>query len=166
MSISIYKIDSSKLIPIGKDGHQKGQEQAKTYFDEVPKGDFTVAITGEELINKLGSMADLDLRGNNRILVSVDNEDVQRVGMTIYYYDRQSETAKHFTVSHVNCKEESDYDLANRLMESIEDAFCSGKEKKNSRAYRQVDDLIANAESQKKEKGCGEKRLGRDVDRE
>lgn len=130
MSVLIYQIDSSKLVPIGEEGYQKGQEQAKIYFDEMPKGDFTVAITGEETINKLGVMADLDLRGNNRILVSVDNEDAQRIGMTIYYYDRQAEAAKHSTVSHVNCKEESDYELAKQMMGFIEEAFYAGKDKK------------------------------------
>lgn len=130
MSILIYNIDKSKLIPIGREGYTPGQEQAKTYFDEVPKGNFTVAITDVDLIKKLGSMADLDLSGNHRILFSVDNEDRQRVGMTIYYYDIRNESPEHFTVSHVNCEKGSNYVLASKLLEHIEDAFYSNKDKK------------------------------------
>ena len=112
LSVLIYKIDSSKLVPIGQPGYQKGQEQARIYFDEVPKGDFTVAISDENLIAKIASGIGFDLRENHRILVQVDNQDAAHVGLTVYYYEVGRGTAQHCTVSYANCEVESSWRIS------------------------------------------------------
>lgn len=123
MSVLIYKIDSSKLVKIGEPGYQEGQEQAKVYFNEVPQDEFTVAITDVSLTQKIGSLANVDLGGNYRILIGVDIGEPERIGLDIVYIDRHSGTAKTCVISYANCPQESDYGLANKLLGVIEDAL-------------------------------------------
>ena len=129
MSVLIYKIDSSKLVKIGEPGYQKGQEQAKIYFDEVPKDEFTVAITGKELVERFGARANVDLSGNNRILVGVNNKDPLRIGMDIVYFDAQRGAASSHLIAHANVTQDSDFILAARLLGFIEEAFYAQKGK-------------------------------------
>ena len=129
LSVLIYKIDSSKLVKIGEPGHQDGQEQAKVYFDEMPKDEFTVAITGEEMIEIFGARANVDLSGNNRILVGVDNRDSQHICMDIVYFDNQRGSATSRLISHANIPQDSDYILASKLLGFIEEAFYAQKGK-------------------------------------
>lgn len=129
MSVLIYKIDGSKLIPIGQPGYQKGQEQAKIYLDEVPKDEFTVAVTDPWLIQRIGSLANVDLGGNHRILIGVNNRNPELVGLDITYMDGHSGTAKASVVSYANCPQESDYGLSHKLLSIIEEAFYAQKGK-------------------------------------
>lgn len=141
MSILIYMNKPPQTITIGSSGQQKKIGGPCICFAEVPRGAFTVGITDAELVRKIGSMAHMDMRDDNRILMGVDNCDPTRIGMDIAYVDRRSGTVKSCLISHVGCPQESDYELANKLWEVIEEAFHA--QKKTSLA-----DVISAAQQQ------------------
>ena len=144
-NISIYKIDSSKLIKIGEEGYQPGQEQAKVYFDTIPNGQFIVEITGEEPIREIASMVCCDFGTNNPISLSIDNEDAQHIGMTIYYCDIENKAPRHSIISYANCTTESNYDLANKILKYIEDSLQSQMNKTSEINQKSVDNIISYA---------------------
>ena len=145
MNISIYKIDSSKLVKIGEDGYLPGQEQAKIYFDEIPNGEFVAEITDEEQIKEIAAMADVDFRGTNRLLISINNEDKQHIGMTIYYNDNEHNIAHYRLVSYENCNKESNYEVANKILKYIEDASYSQINKSSEISQKSIESIISYA---------------------
>ena len=118
--MKIYKIDSSRLIKIREEGYQKGQEQAKIFFDDIPENEsFSVEVVNKNikkwLIEKLNINADVD----NDILLSIDNTDSQHIAITVYYISSKSRICQHYTVSYKNTDKNSCYETANEIIEFL-----------------------------------------------
>lgn len=146
IDISIYKIDSSKLIKIGEEGYQSGQEQAKIYFDTIPQTEeFTIEIFNEKMQREIAEMMSVDVNIHRGILLSVDNRDIEHVGMTAFYISSKSDSVQHFVVSYANTDKESYYDLANKILNYIDDAARSQINKKREIKQKSVDDIISYA---------------------
>lgn len=119
--MKIYKIDNSKLIPVGEAGYVKEQEQAKTYYHSIPDGVFVVEVSTPSHIMNIVELTNktLDVNVNKPITIAVDRDYEKRLAMTIYYIVEGCDFASHYTVSYGNCPEESDYELAEKILNYV-----------------------------------------------
>lgn len=118
--MKIYKIDSSQLIKIGEEGYQKGQEQAKTYFDSIPENEnFEISIINKKIKIWLAEKLNLSVDVDKNILLSVDNTDSQHIAITVYYISSKSRICQHYTVSYKNTDKNSYYETANEIIEFL-----------------------------------------------
>ena len=155
MNISIYKIDSSKLIKIGKEGYIPGQEQAKIYFDTIPPNEvFNIDVLDENIKEKVAEMLGINADIKRKILFSVDNRDSEHISMTAYYLSSTSKTAQHYVVSYANLDKVSNYELANKVLDYIGDTLHSRTNKKSEISQKSIDNIISYA-TQRIEKNNG-----------
>ena len=131
--IKIYTIDSKKMIIKGLPGWKPDQEQAKTYYHSIEKDDkqYKVKISDEKLIEELFAFTSIDEKKrkldakDSRIIISIRYIEDENYCMTIYYHPEDA-YVEHYSISNYS-KDESDYDLANKIVNWINDKTVKSK---------------------------------------
>lgn len=121
--MKIYKIDNSKLIPVGKPGYKRSQEQAKTYYHSIPDGVFLVEVSTPSHIMNIVKLTNetLNVNGGKPITIAIDRDCGERLAVTIYYIAEGCDFASHYTVSYGNYPAESDYEIAGEILNYVRD---------------------------------------------